>query len=205
MMKAPIRHRPHALALYRDTDRLFTTAIRACRWVEGTAAVSRFRSVGANFAFDTDCVYTHANISVRDGVDLSYRQILMATRSQIHIGNNVMLVPQATAPIAIEHDAYIGVKADILPGVTVGQRLVIAAGAVVAQDVPPGSVVGGGPARNVCTTVEYPEKIRTKWLGIGHPSAAEKERGCERSSRGKHDNLGAAPALPALPVLQWTE
>lgn len=42
---------------------------------------------------------------------------------------------------------YSGAGATILPGVTVGENSIVAAGAVVAKDVPPNTVVGGIPAR----------------------------------------------------------
>lgn len=50
-------------------------------------------------------------------------------------------------PIEIGKDCWIGARAVILPGVTIGDRSVIAAGAVVTKDVPSGVVVAGCPAR----------------------------------------------------------
>ena len=52
-------------------------------------------------------------------------------QESIHIGNKV----------------WIGSNSTVLPGVTVGDGAIIAAGAVVAKDVPPKTVVGGVPAR----------------------------------------------------------
>lgn len=49
--------------------------------------------------------------------------------------------------IVVEDDAWIGAGAIITDGVRVGRGAVIAAGAVVTQDVPPHTVVGGVPAR----------------------------------------------------------
>ncbi|MDE6247445.1 MAG: antibiotic acetyltransferase, partial [Muribaculaceae bacterium] len=46
-----------------------------------------------------------------------------------------------------EDRVWIGQNACILPGVTIGEGAVIAAGAVVTHDVPPYCVVGGNPAR----------------------------------------------------------
>jgi acetyltransferase-like isoleucine patch superfamily enzyme len=51
--------------------------------------------------------------------------------------------------IVIEDDVWIGSGAIICDGVQVGQGAVVAAGAVVTQDVPPHTVVAGGPARVV--------------------------------------------------------
>lgn len=49
--------------------------------------------------------------------------------------------------VIIGNNVWIGDKATILPGVTVGDGVVIAANAVVTKDVPPFSVVGGNPAK----------------------------------------------------------
>lgn len=52
-------------------------------------------------------------------------------------------------PIRIGSDVWIGGGAIICPGVTVGDRAVIGAGAVVRKDVPPGVVVAGNPAQTI--------------------------------------------------------
>lgn len=85
----------------------------------------------------------------------------------ICIGDNCMLAPgvhiytathplDATArnsgleygkPVSIGNNVWIGGRAVINPGVTVGDNAVIASGAVVVKDVPANAVVGGNPAR----------------------------------------------------------
>ena len=50
-------------------------------------------------------------------------------------------------PVTIGNDVWIGGKAIICPGVTIGDRSVIGAGSVVTKDVPPGVVVAGTPAK----------------------------------------------------------
>lgn len=50
-------------------------------------------------------------------------------------------------PVHIGHNVWIGGRAVINPGVTVGDNVVIASGSVVTKDVPPNVVVGGNPAR----------------------------------------------------------
>ena len=52
-----------------------------------------------------------------------------------------------TTPVVIEDDIWIGTNAVILPGVTIGQHSVVAAGAIVTKDVPPHSLVAGVPAK----------------------------------------------------------
>ena len=50
-------------------------------------------------------------------------------------------------PIVVRRNAWIGAGATILPGVTIGENAVVAAGAVVSRDVPPNSIVAGIPAK----------------------------------------------------------
>lgn len=52
-----------------------------------------------------------------------------------------------TGPITIGNDVFLGQNAVVLGGVTIGDGATIAAGAVVTNDVSPGAVVGGVPAR----------------------------------------------------------
>lgn len=53
----------------------------------------------------------------------------------------------STTPVTIEDDIWIGANAVILPGVTIGNHSVVAAGAVVTKNVPPHSLVAGVPAK----------------------------------------------------------
>ena len=53
----------------------------------------------------------------------------------------------STSPVKIEDDVWIGANAVILPGVTIGEHCVVAAGAIVTKDVPPHSLVAGVPAK----------------------------------------------------------
>ena len=53
----------------------------------------------------------------------------------------------ATKPVVIADDVWIGANAVILPGVSIGQHVVVAAGAIVTHDVPDHSVVAGVPAK----------------------------------------------------------
>ena len=53
----------------------------------------------------------------------------------------------ARRKVTIGNDVWIGQRSMIMPGVTIGDGSIIAAGSVVTKDVPPYSVVGGVPAR----------------------------------------------------------
>jgi 2,3,4,5-tetrahydropyridine-2,6-dicarboxylate N-acetyltransferase len=80
-----------------------------------------------------------------------------------HIGAGAVIAgviePPSAAPVVIEDEVLIGANAVILEGVTVGHGSVVAAGAVVTQDVPPNVVVAGTPARVI---KEIDEKTKSK-------------------------------------------
>lgn len=63
------------------------------------------------------------------------------------------------APVTVGDRCFIGARATLLPGVAVGSDSVVAAGAVVTSSVPPGSVVGGVPAKVIGRTDDLLHKI----------------------------------------------
>lgn len=87
--------------------------------------------------------------------------------SHINIGNRCDIAPEVSfvtgshkisskdrraglgtvASISVGNGCWIGTRATILPGVSVGEGAIVAAGAVVVKDVPPNTLVGGVPAR----------------------------------------------------------
>jgi len=107
--------------------------------------------------------HSRCQVSIGDNCVIN-REIYLDGRAGVHIGNNVNVSFQACllslhhdhnspdfsaigAPVIIQDHAWIGARAVILPGVTVGEGAVVAAGAVVTRSVPDYSVVGGVPAR----------------------------------------------------------
>jgi acetyltransferase-like isoleucine patch superfamily enzyme len=70
--------------------------------------------------------------------------------------------PHRQAPIHIGDGCWIGARAMILPGVTLGKRVLVAAGAVVNKDVPDDCLVAGNPAR-VVRELTYPPGCRRAW------------------------------------------
>jgi acetyltransferase-like isoleucine patch superfamily enzyme len=55
------------------------------------------------------------------------------------------------APIVIKRNAWVGVGASVMPGVTIGENAIIAANAVVTKDVSANTIVGGVPAKVIKT------------------------------------------------------
>ena len=110
-----------------------------------------------------------AKIVIGDDVGMSGCTITAAT--SVTIGNHVLLgsgclitdsdlhpvdpedrragYAGASCPIVIEDDVFVGARAIILKGVTIGKGSVVGAGAVVAKSAPPYSVVVGNPAKVV--------------------------------------------------------
>ena len=56
------------------------------------------------------------------------------------------LYPPTKAPVIIKDNCWIGARSIILPGITIGECSIVAAGSVVTKDVPPNSLVAGVPA-----------------------------------------------------------
>ncbi len=81
----------------------------------------------------------------------------------------------AFGKIVVGDYVYIGSNALIMPGVTIGNNVLVAAGSVVTKSVPSGMVVAGNPARIVCSVEEYYERNK-KWdVGTKRMDPAQKE------------------------------
>lgn len=78
--------------------------------------------------------------------------------------------------VIIEDWAYIGAYSQIMPGVTIGEGALVAAGSVVTKSVAPHTVVGGNPARYICTTEEFYERNKKYNVGTYGLSPQEKKR-----------------------------
>lgn len=94
----------------------------------------------------------------------------------------------AVGKIDIGDNVFIGQGATVLRNCTIGSNSVIAAGAVVTRDVPPNSVVGGVPARFICSTDELVERLRretdeTPWRTILEQRASSFDAGLEPGLR----------------------
>lgn len=57
--------------------------------------------------------------------------------------------------VIIEDNVYIGANSLIMPGVTIEKGSLVAAGSVVTNSIPAGSVVGGNPAKYICSVDDY--------------------------------------------------
>jgi 2,3,4,5-tetrahydropyridine-2,6-dicarboxylate N-succinyltransferase len=70
-----------------------------------------------------------------------------------HIGAGAVLAgviePPSAKPVVVEDDVLVGANAVVLEGVRIGRGAVVAAGAIVIEDVPAGTVVAGVPAKAI--------------------------------------------------------
>lgn len=64
----------------------------------------------------------------------------------------------AFGKVVIGDYVYIGSNSLIMPGVTIGNNVLIAAGSIVTKSIPSGVVVAGNPAKFVCTINDYEKK-----------------------------------------------
>lgn len=101
--------------------------------------------IGKNVFINFDCVFLDlGGITIEDGVLIAPKVSLLSEGHPVDPEERQSLVP---GHIHIKKNAWIGAGATILPGVTIGENAVVAAGAVVLKDVPANSVVGGIPAK----------------------------------------------------------
>jgi maltose O-acetyltransferase len=100
------------------------------------------------------------NVTIMPGAFIDPRySFLISIGNNCSLSNGVIIVAHDAAPfkftngytrlgkVVIKDNCYIGTNAIILPGVTIGPNVLIAAGSVVNKNIPPNSCVAGVPAR----------------------------------------------------------
>lgn len=100
--------------------------------------VGRNVAVGLGAMFD---IFFPHLISLGDNCVIGYNATILA--------HEFLVREWRTGPVEVGRDVLIGANATVLPGVRIGDGAVVAAGAVVTRDVPPGAFVAGVPARVV--------------------------------------------------------
>jgi acetyltransferase-like isoleucine patch superfamily enzyme len=121
--------------------------------------------IGRQTSIHMGCFVTGRKIVIGSGTAIN-RRCTLDGRAGITIGNNVSISPE-TVILSLTHDAqsrefvakgkavtiedrvWIGTRAMILPGVTLGTGSVVGAGSVVTKDVPPYDIVAGVPAQKI--------------------------------------------------------
>lgn len=119
--------------------------------------------IAKRFCFDNG-----KNIHIGSNFTANFNLTILDIK-EVYIGDNVMIGPNTTittvghplspkdrrahlaqgSEIRIGNDVWLGANVTILPGVTIGDNVVVGAGAVVTKDIPPNSLALGVPARVV--------------------------------------------------------
>ncbi|MDR2385470.1 MAG: sugar O-acetyltransferase [Tannerella sp.] len=140
-------HEPHEIrALFsrligKEVDEAF------CLFPPFYADFGKNITVGKNVFINSCCCFQdQGGIVIGDGALIGHRVTLATLNHGIMPQDRVSLYP---APIKIGKKVWIRAGAVILPGVTIGENAIVAAGAVVSKDVPDNAIVGGVPAKTI--------------------------------------------------------
>jgi len=99
-------------------------------------------TLGSGYASPGLFLSSRASITIGDDVAIAEEVII-----RDHDGHEISGGRVERLPITIGDHVWIGMRAMVLKGVTIGSGAIIAAGAVVTRDVPPSTLVAGNPAR----------------------------------------------------------
>jgi len=116
-------------------------------WMYRAMGISIGRHVFIGLDTYLDCQFPEL-IQIEDDVTISFRVTVIVhddARRMTHVEAGAGA--GTVAPVLLRRGCYLGAGCMVLPGVTVGERAVVAAGAVVTRDVAPGTIVAGVPAR----------------------------------------------------------
>lgn len=123
-----------------------------------------------------------APIEIGDRVQLGFEVALIT-------GNHRMNMPDQRAgehcalPIRIGAGVWIGARAIILPGVTIGEGAVVAAGAIVTRDIPPHTLAAGVPARLLRQLPRIDQATRTTETDPAAPETEQRAPASEGRDR----------------------
>jgi Acetyltransferase (isoleucine patch superfamily) len=105
--------------------------------------------LGKNVFINHACTFMdRGGITIEDDTKIGPKANLLTSNHPLDPAHRKELV---STPIWFKKNVWIGAAATILPGVTIGENSVVAAAAVVTQDVPPNTVVAGVPAKIIRT------------------------------------------------------
>jgi maltose O-acetyltransferase len=112
----------------------------------GGRSLHKRLAIGAGSLFSVDCFLDlSGTITIGDGVTFGPQVMVITGAHKLGTAERRAgrLSPEA---VVIGRGAWLGARVTVLPGVTIGEGAVVAAGAVVTQDVPPHTLAAGVPA-----------------------------------------------------------
>lgn len=113
-------------------------------------------TIGKDVFINSGCHFQdQGGIEIGDGALIGHNVVLATINHDLNPKENRK---NHYAPIKIGAHVWIGSNATVLPGVTIGDYAVVAAGAVVTRDVPAMTVVGGVPAKVIKILQEVQEE-----------------------------------------------
>ncbi len=115
--------------------------------VELTTAAGAVLTIGDD-TFLNYGVSVGATGEIRIGARVNIGPYVMIIDTVFHDAYDRSLVPPPM-PVVIEDDVFLGAKCSVMPGVRIGRGAVVATGSVVTKDVPPFTIVGGVPAKEI--------------------------------------------------------
>ncbi len=102
-------------------------------------------TVGRNVFINSGCRFQdQGGITIGDGALIGHNAVLATLNHGFAPEDRQSLYP---APISIGKNVWMGANCTVLPGVTIGDNAIVAAGAVVTKDVPENMIAGGLPAK----------------------------------------------------------
>lgn len=104
------------------------------------------------------------------------RGVMIHTHGGAHVARRQYPEYDVFGKVVIKDWAYIGANSQIMPGVTIGEGALVAAGSVVTKSVDPYTVVGGNPARFISTVQDYIDNNIKYNLNTKSMDSAEKRR-----------------------------
>ena len=114
-------------------------------------------------------------ITIGDNVQLT-RCVSIHTHGGGHAVRSLYPDFDVFGKVTIGNGVYVGAYSQIMPGVTIGEGALVAAGSVVTKSVAPHTVVGGNPARFICTVEEYYEKNKCFNVSTKGRNSTEKKK-----------------------------
>ena len=117
----------------------------------------RFIQIGKNVFINHACSFLDmGGITIEDHVLIGPKVNLVTENHPLTPADRRALISK---PILVKRNAWIGAAATILPGVTIGENAVVAAGAVVTTDVPDNTIVAGVPAK-IIKSIDSKETVK---------------------------------------------
>jgi maltose O-acetyltransferase len=122
------------------------TVIGGIPTLTGGKALHKHLVIGEDVWLNFGCIFDlEDQITIGNRVDMGHEILIITTTHEIG-DQSRRATKRITKPVVIENGVWLGARCTLLPGITIGEGAIVAAGAVVTKDVAPNTIVGGVPA-----------------------------------------------------------